>query len=119
MVIGGGSRDGEVVPADVGGGRRRVTGRAAGDAGPGRVDGARGPEAEHGVRGQRDGLEVTGPQARSVGLTPAALTLILICPSPGSGSGTWTHFSTSGGPYPVITTALGMAFLPVVPPQNT
>ena len=40
---------------------------------------------------------------------PAALTLILICPSPGSGSGTWAHFSTSGGPYPVITTALGMA----------
>src|SRR3981189_2829471 len=42
---------------------------------------------------------------------PAALTLILICPSPGSGSGTWAHFSTSGGPYPVITTALGMAVL--------
>src|SRR5258707_5294327 len=40
---------------------------------------------------------------------PAALTLILICPSPGSGSGTWAHFSSSGGPYPVITTALGMA----------
>src|SRR5580700_11035973 len=40
---------------------------------------------------------------------PAALTLILICPSPGSGSGTWAHFRTSGGPYPVITTALGMA----------
>jgi hypothetical protein len=47
--------------------------------------------------------------ARSVGLIPAALTLILICPRPGSGSGTWAHFSTSGGPYPVITTALGMA----------
>ena len=40
---------------------------------------------------------------------PAALTLILICPWPGSGSGTAAHFSTSGGPYPVITTALGMA----------
>src|SRR5260370_27830305 len=45
---------------------------------------------------------------------PAALTLILICPSPGSRSGTPAHFSTSGGPYPVITTALGIAvpFLP-------
>ncbi len=40
---------------------------------------------------------------------PAALTLILICPWPGSGSGTPAHFSTSGGPYPVITIALGMA----------
>jgi hypothetical protein len=40
---------------------------------------------------------------------PAALTLILICPWPGSGSGTPAHFSTSGGPYPVITTALVMA----------
>src|SRR5947209_7997537 len=40
---------------------------------------------------------------------PAALTLILICPSPGSRSGTPAHFSTSGGPYPVITTALGIA----------
>src|SRR5882724_10464945 len=40
---------------------------------------------------------------------PAALTLILICPSPGSVSGTPAHFSTSGGPYPVITIALGMA----------
>src|SRR5258706_16331787 len=39
---------------------------------------------------------------------PAALTLILICPSPGSRSGTPAHFSTSGGPYPVITTALGI-----------
>src|SRR5579862_121776 len=47
--------------------------------------------------------------ARSVGLIPAALTLILICPSPGSASGTPAHFSTSGGPYPVITIALGMA----------
>src|SRR5580692_9691107 len=40
---------------------------------------------------------------------PAALTLILTCPSPGSVSGTPAHFSTSGGPYPVITTAFGMA----------
>src|SRR5260370_40563055 len=40
---------------------------------------------------------------------PAALTLILICPSSGSRSGTSTHCSTSGGPYPVITTALGIA----------
>src|SRR5256886_3067527 len=40
---------------------------------------------------------------------PAALTLILICPWLGSASGTPAHFSTSGGPYPVITTALGMA----------
>src|SRR4249919_1076633 len=40
---------------------------------------------------------------------PAALTLILICPWPGSASGTPAHFSTSGGPYLVITTALGMA----------
>src|SRR5258708_12589047 len=40
---------------------------------------------------------------------PAALTLILICPSPGSRCGTPAHFSTSGGPYPVITTALGIA----------
>src|SRR5713101_1655215 len=40
---------------------------------------------------------------------PAALTLILICPSPGSRSGTPAHFSTSGGPYPVITIALGIA----------
>src|SRR6266436_3339660 len=47
--------------------------------------------------------------SRSVGPTPAALTLILICPSPGSGSGTSAHFSTSGGPYPVITTAFGIA----------
>src|SRR5690348_11040526 len=39
---------------------------------------------------------------------PAALTLILICPSPGSRCGTPAHFSTSGGPYPVITTALGI-----------
>src|SRR5947207_12140010 len=39
---------------------------------------------------------------------PAALTLILICPSPGSRSGTPAHLSTSGGPYPVITTALGI-----------
>src|SRR5579864_9645774 len=39
---------------------------------------------------------------------PAALTLILICPSPGSRSGTEAHLSTSGGPYPVITTALGI-----------
>src|ERR1700756_5028736 len=38
---------------------------------------------------------------------PAAL--ILICPSPGSVSGTPAHFSISGGPYPVITIALGMA----------
>jgi hypothetical protein len=51
-------------------------------------------------------------KARSVGLTPAALTLILTCPSPGSGSGTPAHFSTSGGPYPVITIAFGMAVLP-------
>jgi hypothetical protein len=48
-------------------------------------------------------------RARSVGLIPAARTLILICPRPGSGSGTAAHVSTSGGPYPVITTALGMA----------
>ena len=48
-------------------------------------------------------------RARSVGLMPAALTLILICPLPGSHSGTPVHFSTSGGPYPVITTALGIA----------
>src|SRR2546430_7901323 len=47
-------------------------------------------------------------RARSVGLMPAALTLILICPSPGSRSGTPAHLSTSGGPYPVITTALGI-----------
>src|SRR6266550_5376660 len=40
---------------------------------------------------------------------PAALTLILICPSPGSRSGIPAHFNTSGGPYPVITTALGIA----------
>src|SRR5487761_848112 len=40
---------------------------------------------------------------------PAALTLNLICPAPGSVSGTPAHFSTSGGPYPVITIALGMA----------
>src|SRR5687767_8029325 len=40
---------------------------------------------------------------------PAALTLILICPPAGSGRGTGAHCSTSGGPYPVITTALGMA----------
>src|SRR6266478_5629722 len=40
---------------------------------------------------------------------PAALTLILICPSPGSRSGTPAHFSTSGGPYAVITIALGIA----------
>jgi hypothetical protein len=40
---------------------------------------------------------------------PAAFTLILICPSAGSGRGTRAHFSTSGGPYPVITTAFGMA----------
>src|SRR6266699_5883504 len=39
---------------------------------------------------------------------PAALTLILICPSPGSRSGPPAHLSTSGGPYPVITTALGI-----------
>src|ERR1700730_6071401 len=39
---------------------------------------------------------------------PAALTLILICPSPGSPSATPAHLSTSGGPYPVITTALGI-----------
>src|SRR6266700_2327472 len=48
-------------------------------------------------------------RTRSVGLMPAALILILICPSPGSRSGTPAHFSTSGGPYPVITTALGIA----------
>src|SRR5260370_6822127 len=39
---------------------------------------------------------------------PAALTLILICPWRGSGGGTGAHCSTSGGPYPVITTALVM-----------
>src|SRR5260221_13904228 len=39
---------------------------------------------------------------------PAPLTLILICPTPGSRSGTPAHLSTSGGPYPVITTALGI-----------
>src|SRR4029077_1601160 len=48
-------------------------------------------------------------RARSVGLMPAALTLILICPSPGSGGGTWAAFSPAGGPCPVITTALGIA----------
>src|SRR5580704_2626232 len=40
---------------------------------------------------------------------PAALTFTLTCPSPGSVSGTPAHFSTSGGPYPVITTASVMA----------
>src|ERR1700729_848482 len=40
---------------------------------------------------------------------PAALTLILTCPSLGSRCGTPAHFSTSGGPYPVITTAWGIA----------
>jgi hypothetical protein len=54
-------------------------------------------------------LRYPARRARSVGLMPAALTLILICPAPGSGSGTAAHFSTSGGPYSVITTALGMA----------
>ena len=54
-------------------------------------------------------LRYPARRARSVGLTPAALTLILICPAPGSGSGTAAHFSTSGGPYSVITTALGMS----------
>src|ERR1700751_489511 len=54
-------------------------------------------------------LRYPARRARSVGLMPAALTLILICPWPGSGSGTPAHFSTSGGPYPVITTALGIA----------
>src|SRR5437016_3382233 len=42
---------------------------------------------------------------------PAALTLILICPAPGSGSGTPAHFSTSGGPYSVSTIALGIAVI--------
>src|SRR4029079_8120503 len=34
----------------------------AGDTGPDRVDGACCLETEHGVRGQRDGLEIAGPQ---------------------------------------------------------
>src|ERR1700722_2700219 len=54
-------------------------------------------------------LRYPARRARSVGLMPAALTLILICPWPGSRSGASAHVSTSGGPYPVITTALGMA----------
>src|SRR5262249_14406637 len=90
-------------------GRDAVADGRAGYTGSNRGDGACCLEAEHGVRGQRDVLEIAGPQARSVGLMPAALTLILICPSPGSRSGTPAHFSTSGGPYPVITIALGIA----------
>src|SRR6202162_5836023 len=59
--------------------------------------------------GSGNALRYPARRARSVGLIPAVLTLILICPWPGSGSGTAAHFSTSGGPYPVITTALGIA----------
>src|SRR6185369_15624051 len=38
-------------------------GGRAGDTGPNRVDGACCLEPEHGVRGQRDGLEIAGPQS--------------------------------------------------------
>src|ERR1700730_19027711 len=48
---------------------------------------------------------------------PAALTLILICPSAGSRNGTPAHLSTSGGPYPVITIALGIA-VPLLPGRS-
>jgi len=68
----------------------------------------RDPTGDRELRGD-DADRYPARRARSVGLMPAALTLILICPWPGSGSGTWAHFSTSGGPYPVITIALGMA----------
>src|SRR5260221_13341745 len=43
-------------------GRDAVPEGRAGDTGPNRVDGACRLEAEHGVRGQRDGLEIAGPQ---------------------------------------------------------
>src|SRR6266849_6350030 len=43
-------------------GRDAVTEGRAGDTGPDRVDGACRLEAEHGVRGQRDGLDIAGPQ---------------------------------------------------------
>src|SRR5450755_1512162 len=43
-------------------GRDAVAEGRAGDTGPDRVDGACRLEAEHGVRGQRDGLERAGPQ---------------------------------------------------------
>src|SRR5580692_6415829 len=65
------------------------------------------PSTASGGSGQA--LRYPARSARSVGLIPAALTLILICPGPGSGSRTAAHVSTSGGPYPVITTALGIA----------
>jgi hypothetical protein len=42
-------------------GRDIVAGERAGDAGPDRVDSAGCLEAEHGVRGQREGLEIAGP----------------------------------------------------------
>jgi hypothetical protein len=43
-------------------GRDAAADRRAGNTGPDRVDGACCLEAEHGVRGQRDVLEVAGPQ---------------------------------------------------------
>src|SRR5712692_1102030 len=43
-------------------GRDAVAEGRAGDTGPDRVDGACRLEAEHGVRGQRDGLDIAGPQ---------------------------------------------------------
>jgi hypothetical protein len=48
---------------------------------------------------------------RSVGLTPAARTRILIWPGPGSGMATDNQASTSGGPYLVSTGAYGMVLL--------
>src|SRR5712671_6672617 len=45
-------------------GRHAIAGGRAGDPGPDRVDGAGCLEAEHGVTGQREGLEIAGPQGQ-------------------------------------------------------
>jgi ABC-type multidrug transport system fused ATPase/permease subunit len=84
---------------NVGGVQTVVTSTAVADgrAGytrPDRVDGACCLEAEHGVRGSGMSWRYPARRARSAGLMPTALTLILICPSPGSASGTPAHFRT-------------------------
>ena len=56
-------------------GRDAVTDGRAGDPGPDRVDGARGLEAEHGVRGQRNALEIAGPQSQVGRADPGCLDL--------------------------------------------
>ena len=54
----------------------------------------------------REVLERLGP-------TPETRTLIRICPSDGSGSGTSSHLRTSGGPYSVRTQAYGTVGPPI------